>query len=256
MRRHPRIPLHRRAPRLAGALVCVIAAVAPAVAATTAAAATRHRKPSRTTHPRARAASDPLSNRSLSPATLWNCQVNPAGAACVKPVLDAINRAHSAEGVPAMRLPSNFAALSQPRQLFVIANLERTDRGLTPAIGVSRGLDQNALAAARANQDPIPNPFYGNSYGSNWAGGIGSPLAVDFLWMYDDGPGSFNIDCRSAQAAGCWGHRDNVLYPYQAPVVMGTAVVGTSMTEVFVGGDGQTRPGQADAPLVVRAARR
>jgi hypothetical protein len=255
MRRHSRLPRHRRAPRIVGALVCLLAIAGPAFAPGGAAAATRPKHAARRKPPRARVASDPLTNRSLSPATLWNCQVNPGGAACVRPVLDAINRAHAAEGARAMKLPSNFAALSQAQQLFVIANLERTDRGLTAAIGLSRGLDQNALTAARANQDPIPNPFYGNAYGSNWAGGIGSPLAVDFLWMYDDGPGSFNIDCRSAQAAGCWGHRHNVLYPYQAPVVMGAAAVGTSMTEVFVGGDGQTHPGQADAPLAARAAR-
>jgi hypothetical protein len=272
MRRHLPVSPHRRASRLAGALICLVAvAGAPATAGAASArhwhrhpvrparaAATRHRPrhPARPAHPRARVASDPVSNRSLSQATLWNCQVSPAAADCVRPVLAAIDRARAAEGIAAMRLPSGFTALSQPRQLLVIANLERSDRGLTPAIGLSRGLNQNALAAARINQDPVPNPFYGNAYGSNWAGGLGSTLAVDFLWMYDDGPGSYNIDCRSAHDAGCWGHRRNLLYPYQSPLAMGAAVIGTSMTEVFVGADGQTGRGQADAPMAVRAVRR
>jgi hypothetical protein len=206
--------------------------------------------------PTARMARDPASNRSLSPATLWNCQVSPAGAACVNSVLAAINQARAAEGVRAMRLPAGFAGLGQPQQLLVIANLERSARGLVSAVGLSRGLDGNALVAARANHDPVPSPFYGTAYGSNWAGGLGSPLAVDFLWMYDDGPGSFNIDCRSARAAGCWGHRHDILSPYRAPLAMGAAVAGTSMTEVFVGGDTRTRPGQADAPVAISSAHR
>jgi hypothetical protein len=253
MRRLSRLPLHRRASHIVGAIVCMLAVTGAAALPASSAAATRPKHAPRRKPPRARAASDPAANRSLSPATLWACQVNPGGATCVNSVLDAIDRARAAEGVRAMRLPSGFAALSQPRQLFVIANLERSDRGLVTADGLSRGLDQNALAAARANQDPVPNPFFGNAYGSNWAGGIGSTLAVDFLWMYDDGPGSFNIDCRSPQDAGCWGHRHNILYRYQAPLIMGAAVAGTSMTEVFVGADERTGPGQADAPMAVRA---
>ncbi|HUY24713.1 MAG TPA: hypothetical protein VMV09_05335, partial [Candidatus Saccharimonadales bacterium] len=30
-------------------------------------------------------------------------------------------------------------------------------------------------------------------------------------WMYNDGPGSFNIDCPSASSPGCWIHRDDIL---------------------------------------------
>jgi hypothetical protein len=235
----PHVLTHRRARRLAVALGCLIMLGLAGVPAGL-----------------ARIVRDPGSNHTLSQATMWTCEVNPAAGACVNQVLTAIDRARAGEGVRPMWLPAGFAALSQPRQLLVISNLERSDRGLIPAIGLSRSLDQNALAAARANADPVPSPFYGSAYGSNWAGGIGSTLTVDFLWMYDDGPGSANIDCRSVQAAGCWGHRHNVLYAYPPPLVMGAAVSGTSMTEVFVGGDTRTRPGQADAPLVARAARR
>lgn len=208
-----------------------------------------------TARPRAHAAGAPLVNHTLKPAVLWACETHPAAASCVNPVLAAIDGARAAEGVRPMRLPAGFGQLTLPQQLLVVSNLERTDRGLTPAIGLSRNLDQSALAAARARQDPVPNPFFGNAFGSNWAGGVASALAVDFLWMYDDGPGSDNIDCRSPGDSGCWGHRHNIVYAYRAPLAMGAAISGTSVTEVFVGGDQRTRPGQADAPLARRAAR-
>jgi hypothetical protein len=205
---------------------------------------------------RTQALRDPSGNRTLSQSTLWACETSASGAACTNSVLAAIDRARAGEGVRPMRLPAGFASLTIPLQLFVLANLERADRGLTSAIGLSRGLDQSALSGARSDADPVPNPFYGSAFGSNWAGGIGSTLAVDFLWMYDDGPGSSNIDCRSAGDAGCWGHRNNILYPYQVPLAMGAAVSGgNSMTEVFVGGDLRTRPGQADAPIAFAASR-
>jgi hypothetical protein len=255
MRLDPRVLLPRSRLSIGCMLGWLLAAAGLAALPAGALAATKQRATAPGTRARASAVRDPASNRSLSQATLWACEVNPSGAACVNAVLAAINRARGGEGVRPMRLPAGFAQLSQPAQLFVISNLERSDRGLTPAIGLSRSLDQNALAAARANQDPVPSPFYGNTYGSNWAGGIGSTLAVDFLWMYDDGPGSSNIDCRSAQSAGCWGHRQNILYPYRPPLAMGAAASGTSMTVVFVGGDVRTRSGQADAPLALRAVR-
>jgi hypothetical protein len=255
MRLNRRVLLPPRWLRITGAAGWLAAAAGLAAAPGGALAATPHRSPAPSTRARASAARVPASNRTLSPSTLWTCEGAPSGAACVNSVLSALNRARAGEGVPPMRLPAGFAALTAPAQLLVISNLERTDRGLTPALGLSRSLDQNALAAARTDRDPVPNPFYGDAYGSNWAGGIASALAVDFLWMYDDGPGSSNIDCRSAQSSGCWGHRQNILYPYQAPLAMGAAVSGTSITEVFVGDDQRTRPGQADAPLALRAVR-
>ena len=95
----------------------------------------------------------------------------------------------------------------------------------------------------------MPDPFFGSSFGSNWAGGLPSVLEADFAWMYDDGPGSGNVDCRSEGSSGCWGHRHDILGLYRAPVVMGAAARGASITEVFVGGDLRTARGEADAPL-------
>ncbi|HET8979624.1 MAG TPA: hypothetical protein VFN87_15790 [Solirubrobacteraceae bacterium] len=213
----------------------------------------RRHRPRR--HLAAHTARDPQVNRTLSQGTLWACETQPSGSPCVGEVLAAINAAHAAEGVPPMRLPAGFAQLSIPEQLLVVSNAERVDRGLIAAVGLSRNLNRSALAGAQAQRDPVPSPFYGDSYGSNWAGGIVSALADDFLWMYDDGPGSFNIDCRSPGAAGCWGHRHNILYRYQAPLAMGAAIAGSSATEVFVGGDYRTAPGQPDAPMLRRALR-
>ena len=43
--------------------------------------------------------------------------------------------------------------------------------------------------------------------------------------MYDDGPGSPNVDCQGGNTSGCWGHRDDILAPFTcSPCVMGSAV--------------------------------
>lgn len=199
-----------------------------------------------------RAPSDPRGNRRLSQATLLACHFAPAGAACTGGVLAAIDVARAAEGVQPMTLPANFAWLNGAQQLLVVTNLERVDRGLVPALGLARSLDGRALIGARNDTDPVLQPIYGNWAGSNWAGGYGSVLEADFEWMYDDGPGSPNLDCPAAGQPGCWGHRHNIIAPYQAPLAMGAAVLGVSMAELFVGHDLQTGPNQADAIMAPR----
>jgi hypothetical protein len=53
---------------------------------------------------------------------------------------------------------------------------------------------------------------------------VGNPLEALYFWMYDDGPGSANIDCSSSDHSGCWGHRQNVLMSLPChQCVMGTA---------------------------------
>ena len=64
-----------------------------------------------------------------------------------------------------------------------------------------------------------------------------SALEADFVWMYDDGPGSANVDCTSSDPSGCWGHRHDILWQFSPPVAMGAGVSGASMTELFVGRD-------------------
>jgi hypothetical protein len=192
---------------------------------------------------------DPESNRTMSNATMFVCHATPGSLACRGAVLAAINKARASEGIGRMRLPADYAALSASEQLLVVSDLERVDRRLTPIIGLSRNLDRSALQAAGRQEDPTPDPFYGSSFGSNWAGGLPSVLEADFMWMYDDGPGSLNIDCRGPASMGCWGHRHDILGSYRAPLVMGAAGHGPSITELFVGGDLRAGPGEPDAPL-------
>lgn len=202
----------------------------------------------------ASSAAGPQVNRPASPATLDACGNAPDGSACIADALSDINSARAAEGVAAMELPSNFAALSPPQQLLVLANLERIPRGLAPVGGLSANLDSIAAAAAAQDADPFPSQFNGDALTANWAGGTGSTLLADFLWMYDDGPGSGNQDCTKAGDSGCWGHRHDILYQFDTPIAMGAAEVGgtaygPSIAELFVGGDTATNPGQADAPI-------
>lgn len=202
----------------------------------------------------ASAASDPASNRSLSDTTEAACAQNPTGDLCIASALADINAAHAAEGVQPMVLPSNFASMSVPEQLLNLANLERVDRGMAPILGLSAALDQDAHNAAAQDEDPMPTHFYGTVATGNWAAGYDSTLEADFAWMYDDGLGSDNLDCTNSDRSGCWGHRHDILWNFGTPIAMGagyaTAAYGPSMTELFVGGDSRTGPGQPDAPVV------
>ncbi len=60
--------------------------------------------------------------------------------------------------------------------------------------------------------------------------------------MYDDGPGSPNLDCGHRSSSGCWDHRQNILGNYGAHPSMGAAATMvdgvTSMTELFSSGAG------------------
>ena len=132
--------------------------------------------------------------------------------ACVNATVSAIDHARAQEGLPGMDLPTNWYQLTPQEQLFVATNLERTVRGLPPLAAMASGLDQAAALGASGGADPVPPSGYPwTMWGSNWGGAIANPLEVIYLWMYDDGPGSSNVDCPTAGASGCWGHRDNVL---------------------------------------------
>ncbi|MGD0746400.1 MAG: hypothetical protein ABSB68_01140 [Acidimicrobiales bacterium] len=146
--------------------------------------------------------------------------------ACIEAALAAINHAHSLEGIRSMVLPSGFAQMSVPDQLFVVVNLERVDRGLPPFRGLTAALDQNAQRGADSANDP-PDP--GRAYvldDAEWAGGSSNGLDADYGWMYDDGFDSGNLDCLRRGAAGCWGHRKGILDDFGsgANLVMGAAV--------------------------------
>jgi hypothetical protein len=145
------------------------------------------------------------------------------GAACTNYVLQAINNARAAEGVRPMVLPTNWYSLTTGEQLFVVADLERTARGLPAYVGINSALTADAQHAAATNNDPsvaagfpMGNDAQGSvGFGGAWSGGF-TVLAADYVWMYDDAwagsaAATSNIACTSAHAAGCWAHRDELL---------------------------------------------
>jgi len=175
-------------------------------------------------------------------------------------VLKTIDNARKSEplpNVPGSFSVSGFDSLSPGRQLFAIADIERTARGLLPIEGLTLQLHGIALTAARDQNDPsIPLPLRltggGLAYydGSNFAEGTAGPIGANYFWMYDDGLNSPNADCTTNHTQGCWGHRENVLGPYNnvnycprgsaVNTVMGAAEVNSgvlyspSITEIFV----------------------
>jgi hypothetical protein len=186
---------------------------------------------------------DPPLNIARTPAMDQACATS-ATLLCQQVVVQAIDTARAAEGVGPLQLPSYYDGLTVPEQLLVLTDLERVDRGLAGFVGLSSKLDVLAKAAASTNDDP--NGPADATWGSNWAGGEASALLADYDWMYDDGPGSPNMDCTSAQADGCWDHRRNILGDYGLHPAIGTAAttVGgvSSMTELITSGP----PGELD----------
>lgn len=167
------------------------------------------------------AGSGSCTNPCVTSALKWPVFSNDPG--CTNYILQAINTARGDEGLSTMTLPSNWFSLSQDQQLFVVANLERTARGLPPYIGLNAALSANAQHAAATNSDPslasgfsVGNDAQGSpGMGGAWAGGF-SVLAADYMWMYDDGWGgsaaaTSNVACTSSGASGCWAHRDELL---------------------------------------------
>jgi hypothetical protein len=176
--------------------------------------------------------------------------------ACTTYILAAINAAHSFEHLAPMVLPNNWYSLSVDRQMFVVTNLERTVRGLPPFLGLTRGLATSARSGAVRNIDPWSvSGVVASRFTSILADASPSPLAADYVWMYDDGWGgnaaaTSNIDCTSAHAVGCWGHHDNILGAFIGAQChdcqMGAAYVNRSRTgtyaEIFVLPEGRPAP--------------
>ncbi len=124
-----------------------------------------------------------------------------------------------------------------PHQWLILANLDRATYSLPPIAGTATVLNHVARQGAVARADPNPWPLLQAlhdqatiGYGSNWAGGQANALLAYYGWMYDDGLGGGNLDCRAPADPGCWGHRHNILaFPRAASLTMGAAAVsGTS----------------------------
>jgi hypothetical protein len=190
---------------------------------------------------------DPAHNTAPSAAFMNACfdmgTSKAANVKCDKAARASFDKVRKGEGLAPMTLPKDFATLSVPSQLLAISDIERVDRHRRPVLGRSASLDKLAQQGANQDRDPsFPSPFTGSTGGANWAGAGNSALLDDFYWMYDDGPGSGNLDCQHKGDPGCWGHRHDIIDAYPARLVMGAAVAyktndGTSMTEEFIGGD-------------------
>ena len=169
--------------------------------------------------------------------------------ACTQAVTEALDYARLTEGLGPLLLPNTWTALTPAEQIFVLTNLERVARQESPIPGMTAVLNAAALVGAEKEVDPLgPN----GTWASNWAGEL-SPLASDYIWMYDDGWGgsraqTSNIDCTSATAPGCWGHRNNILAewhrvfmdsdPFLNQLAMGAAQVseGTYVSDTLIAG--------------------
>ena len=171
------------------------------------------------------------------PAAMARACASPSSVACQSASISAIDRARALEGVRRLRLPAGWAHIPMVGQLLVLADLERTDRGLPGFGGLSAALDRMAAAGAARLTDPTGPP--GVSWGANIAVGYPTALQADYAWMYDDGPGSDNASCTGSERSGCWGHRRNILGDYGAHPSMGAAVHGggdgLAMTQLFAG---------------------
>jgi hypothetical protein len=131
---------------------------------------------------------------------------------CEEAEVADIDSALSSEGVGPLVWPTLLYSLPLAQQQFVVTNEERVLRGLTPIAGMDSAADQNALTGSQVGEDPPIQLVSGEiaAFG-DWAEDYGA-LGSDFDWMYNDGPGSFNIDCPSGStSSACWDHRDAIL---------------------------------------------
>jgi hypothetical protein len=145
--------------------------------------------------------------------------------ACEEEALQAIDHARRSEGLGPMDIPSDWSGLTPAEQLFVATNLERTVRGLAPFEGMATVLEPSAQAAADSGSDPVPpSSFPADYWTSNSGEGYANPLEALYVWMYDDGAGSPNLDCVPGNTSGCWGHRQDILGSFPCtPCVVGSA---------------------------------
>jgi hypothetical protein len=170
------------------------------------------------------AGADPSANFTVTftPA----CDSDPASAQCLSDGIAALNNARASLGQPAYALPSDFTSLDSNEQMFVLANLDRLLYGLPAITGINIPLSADATAGITADTDPVPSATNYAMWTANWAGAFPDSVWAYLAWMYDDGPGSSNLDCSPSTPGGCWGHRNDVLAIFgldEGPTAMGVA---------------------------------
>lgn len=135
----------------------------------------------------------------------------PTSPECENAAVFYLDRARGEMGLPPYNLPANFTALSPDRQMFILANLDRTAYSLPPVPGLNAELDTVAEEGMKAERDPTPAqqspwaPFYG----ADWAA-FPNALWGYYIWMYSD------------ESVG-WGHRHVVFYEGFATLGMGAS---------------------------------
>jgi hypothetical protein len=147
-------------------------------------------------------------------------------AQCQDWAIERLDAARADMGLSAYALPADFTRLSADQQLLILTDLDRIAYSYTPVYGLNANLSEAAQAGVREHRDPITPAAGGpwKGFGSDWAS-TGALIGY-YLWMYDDGYGSPNGDCRSPGAPGCWGHRKVILgeaVSLPQPQLMGAA---------------------------------
>jgi hypothetical protein len=175
---------------------------------------------------------DPRSNIPLGPLPSA-CHSAGVGAVCEQAAVHALDAARARLGLGPYRLPAGFTSMGAGRQWLILAYGDREAYGLEPIMGTVAVLNDVAHQGATAREDPNPWPLLESlrgqreiAFASNWAGGQPNALIAYYGWMYDDGYRSGNLDCQTPTAAGCWGHRNNVLAFAHAPALaMGSSAL-------------------------------
>lgn len=168
---------------------------------------------------------DPTSNFGAIPES---CYGDGTSSACQQASIQELDQARAQLGQPPYQLPTNFTSLNPAEQAFVLTNLDRLLYNLPAVPGLTNALDQDAAAGVQADDDPQASDPAIQAYTANWGGGYPNMILSYEAWMYDDGPGSNNLDCTSTDTTGCWGHRHDILWDFSGsgldgPLAMGAA---------------------------------
>ena len=151
-----------------------------------------------------------------------SCTSAPTGTECINAAVLYLDKARKGVGLPPYALPASFPAMSPPKQLFILTNLDRVAYGLPPIPGMTAALNHDALASGVwRDDDPHPSTASGlNTWWPGWAGAFyNAPMAYE-AWVWSDGLGSSNPRCTPADHSRCWGHRHSVLWRFPAGSVL------------------------------------
>lgn len=172
------------------------------------------------------AGADPSSNYPLGtmPAA---CQAAPTGSVCIDAAVASLDQARASLGQPPYSLPADFASLSPLQEDLILTNEDRMLYNLPPLSGLTNALDQDAVGGITSDSDPHPSSSDWYGYTSNASWGDVNMVAAYEGWMYDDGPGSFNVDCSASNPGGCWGHRHDILWEFGPGTLALGAATGT-----------------------------